>query len=134
MRPIKAMARRHAIQHEGPAEDFFEGALLGNGGLGCVVTTRHDALALHFGHNDVWDARVPDPPESQDDTFAKVMEKLKAIPASISHLRDDPWYEAHFNYNFSRYGETYPRPFPCGTVVLGFDRRHTEVLRHRLRV
>ena len=134
MRPIKAMARRHAIQHEGPAEDFFEGALLGNGGLGCVVTTRPDALALHFGHNDVWDARVPDPPESQDDTFAKVMEKLKAIPASISHLRDDPWYEAHFNYNFSRYGETYPRPFPCGTVVLGFDRRHTEVLRHRLRV
>jgi alpha-L-fucosidase 2 len=134
MPTTETRAHLHAIEHEGPAEDFFEGALLGNGGLGCVVTTRPDAIALHFGHNDVWDARIPDPPESDDDSFAKVLKKLKAVPASISSLRDDPWYETHFHYNFSRYGKIYPRPFPCGTVVLGFDRRHTEVLGHRLRV
>ena len=41
-----------------PAPGFFEGALLGNGGLGVVVTTRPDAVCLHFGHNNVWDIRV----------------------------------------------------------------------------
>jgi hypothetical protein len=30
-------ARQHPIMHEGPAPDFFEGALIGNGGLGAVV-------------------------------------------------------------------------------------------------
>ncbi len=43
---------------ERPAVNFFEGALLGNGGLGVVVTMRPDAVVLRFGHNDVWDIRV----------------------------------------------------------------------------
>ena len=30
-------AKLHPIIHEGPAPDFFEGALIGNGGLGAVV-------------------------------------------------------------------------------------------------
>jgi alpha-L-fucosidase 2 len=47
-----------SITHEGAAPDFFEGALLGNGGLGAVVTTRPDAVVIHFGHNEVWDIRV----------------------------------------------------------------------------
>jgi len=29
-------AKNHPIIHEGPAPDFFEGALIGNGGLGAV--------------------------------------------------------------------------------------------------
>jgi hypothetical protein len=48
----------HPIVRERPAVNFFEGALLGNGGLGVVVTTRPDAVVLRFGHNDVWDIRV----------------------------------------------------------------------------
>lgn len=129
---INTCVQKHSIAFEGPAEDFFEGALLGNGALGCVVTTRPDGIHVFFGHNSVWDRRVPDVPESEDDTFAKVMAKLNALPKDLDHLRDDPWFESHFNYNFSRYGEIYPRPLPCGSVLFGFDRRRTEVLGHEL--
>lgn len=30
------------------------------------------------------------------------------------------------------YGKTYPRPFPCGSLILGFDRRRAEIVGHRL--
>jgi len=132
MTETNKILKRHVICREGPSEDFIEGALLGNGATGCVVTTRPDALHLFFGHNDVWDRRVPEVPDSEDNTFEKVMEKLRAVPEDLSHLMDDPWFKEHFDYNFSRYGEVYPRPFPCGSVVFGFDRRDTEVLGHRL--
>ncbi|HMO56581.1 MAG TPA: hypothetical protein PKC19_04430 [Roseiflexaceae bacterium] len=58
--PINGFARAsaHMIVHPTPAVDFFAGALLGNGGLGAVVTTRPDAIVIHFGHNNVWDIRV----------------------------------------------------------------------------
>lgn len=36
-------ARKHTITYKRPAPSFFEGALLGNGGLGAVVTTRPDS-------------------------------------------------------------------------------------------
>jgi hypothetical protein len=48
-------ARRHSIALDKPAVNFFEGAVLGNGGMGVVVVTRPDALHFHFGHNNVWD-------------------------------------------------------------------------------
>ena len=51
-------AARYPIVMDKPAPGFFEGALLGNGGMGVVVTTRPDAVCLHFGHNNVWDIRV----------------------------------------------------------------------------
>ena len=51
-------AKQHPIVHEGPAPDFFEGALIGNGGLGAVVCTRPDAVVIRFGHNNVWDIRI----------------------------------------------------------------------------
>jgi len=51
-------AKKHPIVSTKPAIDFFEGAILGNGGLGAVVTTRPDAVVIHFGHNDVWDIRL----------------------------------------------------------------------------
>lgn len=53
-----ARASRHPIVRNTPAVDFFEGALLGNGGLGAVVCTRPDAIMIHFGHNNVWDIRI----------------------------------------------------------------------------
>lgn len=124
----------HEIVHKGPAEDFFEGALLGNGAMGCVVTTRPDAIHVFFGHNNVWDRRVPDVPESGDDTFQKVFEKIRSLDKNLPHLLDDPWFQQHFNYNFMRYGEISPRPLPCGSIVLGFDRRICEVLGHKLSI
>lgn len=30
------------------------------------------------------------------------------------------------------YRKSYPRPFPCGSLILGFDRRRIELLGHRL--
>jgi hypothetical protein len=68
---------------------FFEGALLGNGGLGCVVTTRPDAIALHFGHNDVWDARIPDPPESDDDSGHHPQHRTEHDHDRLRHRQND---------------------------------------------
>jgi hypothetical protein len=51
-------AKQHPIALDKPAANFFEDALLGNGGLGVVVTTRPDSVLLHFGHNNVWDIRA----------------------------------------------------------------------------
>ena len=42
-------AKLHPITSDSPAIDFFEGALLGNGAMGVVVTTRPDAIVLYFG-------------------------------------------------------------------------------------
>lgn len=55
-----ARAAKHPIVSNRLAPNFFSGALLGNGGMGVVVTTRPDAVRLIFGHNDVWDIRVGD--------------------------------------------------------------------------
>lgn len=52
------IAAKHPIIADKPVPGFFEGALLGNGALGVVVTTRPDAICLHFGHNNVWDIRI----------------------------------------------------------------------------
>ena len=32
------------------------------------------------------------------------------------------------------YDEEFPRPWPCGSLVLGFDRRKAELLGHRVRI
>ena len=42
-------AKKHSLSYHQPAVDFFEGALLGNGGLGAVVTTRPDGIMIYFG-------------------------------------------------------------------------------------
>ena len=47
------IARLHPLTSDRPAPDFFEGALLGNGAMGVVVTTRPDGVVLYFGHNNV---------------------------------------------------------------------------------
>jgi hypothetical protein len=42
-------AKLHPVAYDRPAPDFFEGALLGNGAMGVVVTTRPDAVVLYTG-------------------------------------------------------------------------------------
>lgn len=54
----RQLAARHSITVDKPAPGFFEGALLGNGGLGVLVPTRPDAICLHFVHSNVWDVRI----------------------------------------------------------------------------
>src|SRR4028118_2357818 len=91
----RTVAARHFIQRDGPAVDFFQGALLGNGGLGAVVTTLPDAVQVHLGHNDVWDIRIAEDHQDQFGTFEEVFAKVKAIPPTLEKVTDDPWYAQH---------------------------------------
>lgn len=125
-------AKQHTIVRNSPAPDFFEGALIGNGGMGVVVCTRPDAVILRFGHNDVWDIRIAEDNRSEIGNFQEVFEKVEAIDPGLKRLEDDPWYAGYKRMARENYGKPYPRPFPCGSVVLGFDRREVELIGHTL--
>lgn len=125
-------AKKYSIQYERPAVDFFEGALLGNGGIGVVVTTRPDGIMLYFGHNNVWDIRVAEKNRKEIGTFKYVFDKVSNIPDTLKMLTDDPWYKQYVAMAQENYRQSYPRPFPCGSVLLGFDRRDAELLGHSL--
>jgi alpha-L-fucosidase 2 len=127
-----ARAKLHPIEYDRPAIDFFEGALLGNGAMGVVVTTRPDAVVLYIGHNNVWDIRVAENNKDKIGTFQEVFDKVKAISDTLSMLDQNPWYAAYANMTAENYRKPYPRPFPCGSVLLGFDRRNAELIGHKL--
>ncbi len=131
--PLERPAR-HPLAHEGPAVDFFAGALLGNGALGAVVTTRPDAIVIHFGHNDVWDIRVAEDHQDQIGTFREIFARVAAIPSEYERLDQDPWYREYVALMSENYNKPYPRPFPCGSLVLGFDPRRAALLGHELDV
>ncbi|MSR65359.1 MAG: hypothetical protein EXS18_06220 [Verrucomicrobiae bacterium] len=125
-------AARHPIVRSTPAADFFEGAVLGNGGLGAIVCTRPDAVMIHFGHNNVWDIRIAENHRKEIGTFKEVFECVKSVPATAKSLSEDEWCRKYFKMTAENYRKPYPRPFPCGSLVLGFDRRKAEVLGHRV--
>jgi len=125
-------AKLHPITYDHPAIDFFEGALLGNGAMGVVVTTRPDAIVLYFGHNNIWDIRIAENNREKIGTFKEVFSKVKAISDTLSLLSQDPWYREYSMMAQENYRKPYPRPFPCGSVLLGFDRRNAEMIGHRL--
>jgi len=127
-----ARAAMHPIVRDRPGPGFFEGALLGNGGLGAVVTTRPDAVVLHFGHNNVWDIRIAEDNKEKIGVFQELFEKVKAIPGDLPSLEADPWYRDYLEMTQANYRKPYPRPFPCGSVLLGFDRRKVELLGYRV--
>lgn len=128
----KKIAQSHALIYDKPAPDFFEGALLGNGGMGVVVTTRPDAVVLYFGHNNVWDIRIAEDNREKIKDFQYVFNKVKNIPDTLSYLTEDSWYNEYNRMAGENYSKPYPRPFPCGSVVLGFDRRKIEMIGHEL--
>ncbi|MDR2859256.1 MAG: glycoside hydrolase N-terminal domain-containing protein [Mediterranea sp.] len=125
-------ARQHPIEYNKPAVDFFEGAVLGNGGLGVVVTTRPDAIAFHFGHNNVWDIRVAENHRDSIGTFDEIMRKAKALSPNLKTINEDKAFNDYLQLTADNYSKPYPRPFPCGTVVLGFDRRQVELIGHKI--
>jgi hypothetical protein len=127
-----ARALRHSIALDKPAVNFFEGALLGNGGLGVVVCTRPDGVVLHFGHNAVWDVRVDESHAAHIGTFREVFERVRAVPRDAASLEDDAWCREYFARMRAPYAKPYPRPFPCGSLLLAFDRRRVELLGHEL--
>jgi alpha-L-fucosidase 2 len=127
-------AKQHPIVCNRPAVNFFEGAILGNGGLGAIVTTRPDAVVIRFGHNDVWDIRLAEDNRDKIGTFQQVFDKLKAIGKTVDSLNKDQWFASYCTMCRENYQKPYPRPFPCGSVVLWFDRRKAELLGHSLAI
>ena len=125
-------AKLHSINHAGPAPDFFEGALIGNGGLGAVVCSRPDAIMIRFGHNNVWDIRLAENNRDEIGTFREVFDRVKEIDPELQLLQEDPWYADYLLMAAKNYRKPYPRPFPCGSLILGFDRRNAEVIHHTL--
>jgi alpha-L-fucosidase 2 len=125
-------AKLHPLIIDRPAPDFFEGALMGNGGLGVVLTTRPDGIVLYFGHNNVWDIRIAENNKEKIGTFDYVFRKVKSIPDTLSVLTQDPWFREYSEITAENYSKPYPRPFPCGSVLLGFDRRNAELIGHKL--
>lgn len=120
------------LQWDGARPRFLEGALLGNGGLGVVLTTRPDAVVLHLGHNDVWDRRIDEQHRDEVMTFDEVLSQVQGIDPSIGAPENDPWFGDYRARMVRAYAKPYPRPLPCGSLILGIDRRDTEVLGHEL--
>ena len=89
---ILSLARKHAICRELAAPDFFEGALLGNGGLGVVVCTRPDGIVLHLGHNDLWDIRIEEGHKDRIGTFDEIWSRIQAAPGDI---HKEQWYREY---------------------------------------
>ena len=110
-------AKRYPLEMNKPAIDFFEGAVLGNGGMGVVVTTRPDAIHFHFGHNNIWDIRVAENNQEKTGTFAEIFARVKALPEGLKRLENDPWFKGYIAVMRENYDKPYPRPFPCGTVM-----------------
>ncbi len=127
-------AAEHPIVSKRPAVDFFEGAVLGNGGLGAIVTTRPDAVEIYFGHNDVWDIRIAENNREEIGTFQEVFDKIRAIPDTVESLNEDNWFGKYRAKCRENYAKPYPRPFPCGKVILWFDRREAELLGHSVHI
>jgi len=125
----QAQAAQHPIEMNKPAVDFFEGAVLGNGGMGVIVCTRPDSVFIHFGHNDVWDIRLAENNKEKLVRFRELWERLER-----NAPEDREWFAGYCKMAVENYRQPYPRPWPCGSVLLGFDRRHAELLGHRVRI
>ena len=97
-----------------------------------MVTTRPDAIVIYFGHNNVWDIRIAENHREEIGTFDYVFKKVKSIPDTLTVLTDDQWYKEYSQMAAENYSKPYPRPFPCGSVLLGFDLRNAELLGHKL--
>ena len=128
----QAVATEHAIEFEGPAVNFFEGALLGNGGLGIVVRTRPDAILVHFGHNSVWDQRIAEDNSDGIGTFDEVFETIRSLSEEHDQITETEWFKEYRSTTRENYRKPYPRPFPCGSLILGFDSRDVAVLGHEV--
>ncbi len=98
-----------------------------------MVTTRPDAVVIHFGHNDVWDIRVAEDNREKIGTFREVFARVRSLPPDRVP-EEDPWLREYIAMTGANYAKPYPRPFPAGSLILGFDRRQAELLGHRLNI
>ena len=119
-----------------------------------IVCTRPDAVVLYFGHNNVWDIRLAENNRDRLLTFDEVWERLRtsstpdgpgvhspgfspdgATEITVDLARyADAWFKDYCTMAGENYDQEFPRPWPCGSLVLGFDRRRAEVLGHRVHI
>ena len=126
------ITRAHTIEWTGPVPRFFDAALMGNGSLGVALSTRPDAILLRLGSNDVWDRRIDESHADGILTFDEVLRRVEDADPALHRLEDDPWFAEYRARMVAAYARPYPRPLPCGGLVLGFEPRDVEVLGHSL--
>lgn len=127
---ILATARKHSIKKELAAPHFFQGALLGNGSLGVVVSTKPDGISLYFGHNDIWDIRIEEGHKDKIGTFEEIWGRILSVPGDV---HQEAWYQEYEkNVTASYLNYKYPRPYPASAMYLFFDRKEYEVMGHEL--
>lgn len=127
---ILATARKHSIKKELAAPHFFQGALLGNGSLGVVVSTKPDGISLYFGHNDIWDIRIEEGHKDKIGTFEEIWGRILSTPGDV---HQEAWYQEYEkNVTASYLNYKYPRPYPASAMYLFFDRKEYEVMGHEL--
>lgn len=127
---ILSIAKKHAIRKELAAPDFFEGALLGNGDLGVVVCTKPDGIALHLGHNDIWDIRIEEGHKDKIGTFREIWGRIREAEEDV---HQEAWYQKYVDdVTVSYLNYKYPRPYPASSMFLFFDRKEYEVMGHEL--
>lgn len=115
-----ARARRHPIVADRPAVNFFEGALLGNGALGVVVSTRPDAVVIHLGHNNVWDIRLAEHTLEDIGTFAEICRRVKGVLPGVTSLDEEDWYRDYRQRIERNYRQKpYPVPSRAAACCLG---------------
>ena len=119
-----SIAKKHAIRTDTACPDFFEGAVLGNGDLGCILCSRPDGIVFYFGHNNIWDIRVD---ESHKDTVGTFDPLWKRILDEKDTFQGADWYQEYYHKMRHAYTQIYPRPYPASALYLFFDRKEYEV-------
>ncbi len=135
------IARRHSIVGNQPTPNFFEGMLLGNGDIGVCATTRPDALCLHLGKEDCWDIRVSEdhyPHVLHFNDLLKLWErageeaKRRGRPEMVHLESSIEFFREYTQKVASSYRKPWPRPWPCGQVVVHWDARTVRLVRQVL--
>jgi len=135
------IARRHAIVRTLPTPNFFEGMLMGNGDIGVVATVRPDALGLHIGKEDSWDIRVSEDHYQHVLKFKDLLKLWERASAEakrqgkpdMRYLETSVDFFAEYTKKVrSSYAQSWPRPWPCGTVWIHWDARQVEIVEQRL--
>lgn len=123
---ITSTAKKHSICQNSAAPDFFQGALLGNGGFGVNVATRPDAVVLYLGHNNIWDIRIE---EGHKDTLGTFNEIFEKIANATGDVHEEDWYKDYVKTVTASYHDfLYPQPYPASAIYLFYDRKKYELI------
>src|SRR5882757_3965983 len=133
-------AGRHPLVRTTPGPTYFEGMLLGNGDVGVCAVVRPDALAFHISKSDCWDIRVTEGSEKEVRPFSEILEMWRQANAAVKRdgkgdaltIDGDQAFHAFHEKVGAAYRESWPRPWPCGTVWLKWDPRWVEPVLYSL--